>query len=141
VDKIQPEGEIRPQDEILSEEESLIQFIESKDAQEPMVLDKYQVKSLLADSGVEEEQLQEFDKHFDEAAGEKAEIYAANIVNPRSFEVKTADVIIKVSPDRADLVETREIDGRPCLVIAIDGGVEVNGIMVKPGNHPETEEE
>lgn len=34
VDKIQPEGEIRPQDEILSEEESLIQFIESKDAQD-----------------------------------------------------------------------------------------------------------
>lgn len=33
VEKIQPEGEIRPQDEILSEEESLIQFIESKDAE------------------------------------------------------------------------------------------------------------
>ena len=30
---IQPEGEIRPQEEILSEEESLIQFMESKDAQ------------------------------------------------------------------------------------------------------------
>lgn len=37
----------------------------------------------------------------------------------------------KVNPDRTDLVETREIDGRQCLVIAIDGGVEVNGIMVK----------
>lgn len=34
TDKIQPEGEIRPQEEILSEEESLIQFIEAKDAQE-----------------------------------------------------------------------------------------------------------
>ena len=28
-------------------------------------------------------------------------------------------------------METREIDGRQCLVIAVDGGVEVNGIMVK----------
>lgn len=34
MDKIQPEGEIRPQEEILSEEESLIQFIESKDAKD-----------------------------------------------------------------------------------------------------------
>lgn len=47
------------------------------------------------------------------------------------FEVKTPDVIIKINPERTDLVETREIDGRQCLVIAVDGGVEVNGIMVK----------
>lgn len=112
--------------------ENLSEMLEEhKDAPEPLVLDKYQVKSLLENSGVQEEQLQDFDKHFDETAGEKAAIFASNIVNPRAFEVKTADVIIKVNPDRTDLVETREIDGRQCLVIAIDGGVEVNGIMVK----------
>lgn len=121
--------------------ENLAEMLEeAKDAPEPLVLDKYQVKSLLADSGVEEEQLQEFDRHFDQAAGERAEIYAANLVNTRSLEVKTADVVIKVSPDRADLVETREIDGRPCLVIAIDGGVEVNGIMVKAGGASQEED-
>lgn len=112
--------------------ENLSEMLEEhKDAPEPLVLDKYQVKTLLENSGVQEEQLQDFDKHFDETAGEKASIFASNIVNPRAFEVKTADVIIKVNPDRTDLVETREIDGRQCLVIAIDGGVEVNGIMVK----------
>lgn len=112
--------------------ENLSEMLEEhKDAPEPLVLDKYQVKSLLENSGVQEEQLQDFDKHFDETAGERAAIFASNIVNTRAFEVKTADVIIKVNPDRTDLVETREIDGRQCLVIAIDGGVEVNGIMVK----------
>lgn len=104
---------------------------EHKDAPEPLMLDKHQVKSLLENSGVEEEQLQSFDKNFDEAAGEKASIFAGNIVNPRAFEVKTPDVIIKINPERTDLVETREIDGRQCLVIAVDGGVEVNGILVK----------
>lgn len=103
---------------------------EHKDAPEPLVLDKYQVKSLLENSGVEEEQLQQFDKCFDEAAGEKAAIFASNIANTRAFEVKTPDVIIKVNPERSDLIETREIDGRRYLVIEIDGGVEVNGIMV-----------
>jgi len=112
--------------------ENLSEMVEEhKDAPEPLVLDKYQVKSLLAQSGVEDEKLQDFDRHFDEAAGEKAEIYASNIVNSRAFEVKTADVVVKVNPDRTDLIETREIDGRQCLVIAIDGGVEVNGILVK----------
>ena len=39
-------------------------------------------------------------------------------------------MIIKINPERTDLVETREIDGRQCLVIVVDGGVEVNGIKV-----------
>lgn len=104
---------------------------EHKDEPEPLVLDKHQVKTLLENSGVEEENLQDFDRTFDETAGEKAEIFAGNIANTRVFEVKTPDVIVKVNPDRTDLVQTREIDGRQCLVIEIDGGVMVNGIMVK----------
>lgn len=103
---------------------------ENKDEPEPLVLDKYQVRSLLEKSGVEEEHLSDFDKTFDETAGEKAAIFATNLVNPRAFEVKTPDVIIKINPERMDLVETRDIDGRSCLVIAIDGGVEVNGVVV-----------
>ena len=71
----------------------------------------------------------------------KASIYASNIANTRTFEVKTPDVIIKVNPDRTDLIETRKIDGRQCLVIAIDGGVEVNGITVTPGTAAHEEEE
>ena len=42
----------------------------------------------------------------------------------------TPDVVVKVNPERADLVETREIDGRRCLVIAIDDHLEVNGIEI-----------
>ncbi len=104
---------------------------ENKDSPEPLVLDKYQVKSLLENIGAQEGHLAQFDQCFDETAGEKAEIFASNIINTKVFEVKTPDVIIKVNPDRADLVETREIDGRQCLVIKIDGSMEVNGIEVK----------
>lgn len=113
--------------------ENLSEMLEEhKDAPEPLMLDKYQVKSLLENSGIEEGQLENFDKNFDETVGERASIFAGNIVNPRAFEVKTPDVIIKVNPERTDLLETREIDGRQCLVIAVDGGVEVNGIVVNP---------
>ena len=51
---------------------------------------------------------------------------------PRSFEVKTPDVVIKVNPERTDLVNTKLIDGRQCLVIELYGTVEVNGIAVNP---------
>ena len=115
--------------------ENLSEMLEEhKDQPEPLMLDKYQVKSLLEQSGVEEEQLSHFDEAFDETAGPGASIFAGNVVNTRALEVKTPDVIIKVNPERADLVETREIDGRQCLVIAIDGGVEVNGIVVNENN-------
>ncbi len=54
-----------------------------------------------------------------------------NVYNPRSFEVKTPDVVIKVNPERTDLINTKMIDGRQCLVIELDGNVEVNGIAVR----------
>ena len=112
--------------------ENLSEMLEEhKDEPEPLVLDKYQVRTLLENSGIEEDRMEAFDKSFDETAGEKAAIYAGNLINPKAFEVKTPDVIIKLNPERTDLLETREIDGRQCLVIAVDGGVEVNGIMVK----------
>ena len=40
-------------------------------------------------------------------------------------------MVIKVNPDRADLIETRIIDGRQCLVIPVDDHIEVNGINVR----------
>ncbi len=104
---------------------------ENKEAPEPVVLDKTQVKTILADSGVANEKLSEFDRHYDETAGESTSLLMNNIMETRSFEVKTPDVVIRVKPDRTNLVETRQIDGRECLVIALDGGVVVNGITVR----------
>ena len=98
-----------------------------------MVLSQAEVRNLLSLSGVEKEKLENFDQHFVAAAGSDASFMAANIMNTRKFEVKTPDVTIQVSPDRADLVERRVIDGRPCLVIPITDQVQVNGITVKNG--------
>ena len=58
-------------------------------------------------------------------------LLASNIAETTRFEMKTPDVKVIVNPERADLVETRVIDGRPCLVIRIDEHIEVNGINVK----------
>lgn len=117
---------------------------EHKEEPEPLVLAKNEVKTILADSGVSNEKLEEFDRHYDETAGETTSLLASNVMNTRTFEVKTPDVVIKVSPDRTDLIETRNINGRECLVIALDGGVIVNGITVRSssvsGENDECEE-
>ncbi len=103
-----------------------------KEIPEPLTLDKSEVKSIFAESGVVEEKLVEFDKNYDMMTGENATLMAANVVNTRVFEVKTPDVIVKVNPERVDLVKTKLVDGRKCLVIEITDQVEVNGIVVKP---------
>lgn len=102
-----------------------------KEEPEPLMLDKNEVKTLFASSGVSNEKLEEFDRHYDETAGETTSLFVNNVVNTRSFEVKTPDVVIKVKPERTDLIETRTINGRECLVIELGGSVEVNGITVR----------
>ena len=77
------------------------------------------------------EKLEKFDTHYEETAGENTSFVAANVVNTRKFEIKTPDIVIQVNPERTDLVETREIDGRKCLVIELNDEVEVNGISIK----------
>ena len=109
---------------------------EHKEEPEPLVLDKNEVKTILADS-VSNEKLEIFDRCYDETAGETTSLLASNVMNTRTFEVKTPDVVIKVNPERTDLIETKNIDGRECLVISLGGNIEVNGINV----HTSLEEE
>lgn len=113
---------------------------EHKEDPAPLTLDKNDVKTIFAGSGVSNEKLEEFDRHFDETAGERTSLVVGNVVNSRTFEVKTPDVVIKVKPERTDLIETRNINGRECLVIALDGSVEVNGITVRSHMAGEDEE-
>lgn len=104
---------------------------EHKEEPEPLALDKTEMKKIFEQSGVEAEKMENFDRNFEENAGEKTSLLAANIAETRKFNIETPDVVIKVNPERADLVETRIIDGRQCLVIPVDDHIEVNGINVR----------
>lgn len=109
---------------------------EHKEEPEPLVLDKTDVKKIFENSGVRAENMETFEQTFEAAAGEKTTLIASNITETRKFNIETPDIVIKVNPDRADLIETREIDGRQCLVIAVDDHIEVNGINVRTMKRP-----
>ena len=104
---------------------------EHKEEPEPLTLDRTDVKKIFEQSGVSNEKMEMFDKNFEETAGEKGQLLASNIAETKKFNIETPDVVIKVNPERADLVETRIIDGRQCLVIPVDDHIEVNGISVR----------
>ncbi|MEF9940797.1 MAG: DUF4317 domain-containing protein [Lachnospiraceae bacterium] len=104
---------------------------ERKDDPEPLELTQTDVKHLFEQSGVPHEKLETFETDYATNIGEKTSLLASNIANTRKFNIETPDIIIKVNPERTDLVETRMIDDRQCLVIAVDDHIEVNGLNVK----------
>lgn len=114
--------------------DNLEQIIEEKkqESPAPVMLDKTEMKDLLEKSGVKEEKLENFEEHFEMAAGEHGKLVASNVSSGKKFEVKTPDVVIKINSDKTDIVSTQIIDGRQCLVIQIDERLEVNGISVNP---------
>ena len=105
---------------------------EHKEDPDPVVLDKNTVEAIFAKSGLDDDSMEAFDQCYDDTVGPETELLLDNIYSSRSFEVKTPDVTVKVNSDRTDLVETKLIDGRRCLVIDLQGSAEVNGVTVKP---------
>lgn len=104
---------------------------EHKEEPEPLALDKTDMRKIFENSGVSNEQMETFDQVFEENAGEKTSLLATNIAETKKFQIETPDIVIKVNPDRSDLIETRMIDGRQCLVILVDDHIEINGINVR----------
>ena len=125
-------GEEGDYDTIRNIHETLNELIEKhKEEPEPLQLDKTDVRKVFEQSGVSAERMEQFDRNYEETAGEKTSLLAANIAETKKFQIETPDVVIKVNPERSDLIETRIIDGRQCLVIAVDDHIEVNGVNVR----------
>ena len=121
--------------------EQLTELVEeTKDSPDPLALTRPDVKRLFERSGVPEEKMEHFDAAFEMNAGENATLLASNISSGRNFNIETPDVVIKVNPERMDLIETKIIDGKQCLVITVNDHVEVNGINVRTMSLSEEDE-
>ena len=97
---------------------------------DPLLISKEQVRDVLVGCGVPEKNVAKFSVDFDEEFGLEAQLHPKNIINSSKFEITTPDVVIKVAPDKTDLVETRVIDGVPYILICADENVEVNGVSI-----------
>lgn len=112
--------------------ENIHELVElNQDNPDPVVLTKDEMKQIFYDSGASDEKMESFDLEYDSCAGDDAKLLATNISSPRKFSIETPDVVIKVNPARLDLIETKMVDGRQCLVIAVDSHMQVNGVDVK----------
>ena len=100
-------------------------------APEPLLLSGEQVKTMLASCGVKEEKLAAFEEKYAEEFGKDAQVLPQNLVDVKQFEVRTPDIVIKVNPERTDLIKTEIIDGKKYILIRAEDNVEVNGVAIR----------
>ena len=117
-----------------------VEEVKSDRHAEPPVVTKREVSAMLRDCGVSEGKRAAFEERYDEEFG-PADLHAANIVDVKKFELRTPDVVVKVNPERSDLIQTRTIDGSRYILIRADEGVEVNGVNISIADLGEDVEE
>ena len=97
---------------------------------DPLFVSKETVSAVLRQCGIEEARVERFESRFDEAFGAKTEMPPANMIEMKQLQVKTPEVSIRIASDAEDVLETRILDGKKCIVIRADGIVEVNGMEI-----------
>ena len=85
---------------------------------EPLTITREDVAAVLESKGVSEAHRAAFHVEFDNAFGTDAEVSPRNLVEAKQFEVRTPDVVVKVNPERRDLIQTKVIGGKPYILIS-----------------------
>lgn len=138
-------GEDTSFETVLSIHENLNETVETKKSEaqgETVFLEKQEVKNVFEKSGVPAEKLSRFDERFDEqfsvkegpAVKVEEKLCAENVAPLRSFEVKNANMVLRLKSRKTDIIGTRIIDGKKCLIIEMTDDLTVNGVPVERGN-------
>ena len=103
--------------------------IENENIPDPVSLGCNEIRRVFEESGIPEEKMEDFKTKHETVFGSEP-VLLTNIAGEKSIVLETPDVTVKVNPERMDLIRTRMIDGRECIVIAADSRISINGLEV-----------
>jgi hypothetical protein len=88
------------------------------------------IEEILTDKGISDEKIKEFGasvgKRFDGAGT----FNIGNLIQKRSFEVKTPETKIVTAPENALRIKTKKIDGVTYILVPAGESVTVNGVEI-----------
>ena len=134
---------------VLSIQENLKETVDNRKSEssgETVFLDKDAMRSVFEKSGVSDDKLASFDRKFDEQFDMKKlseneteaptikveeKLFADSVAPIRNFEVRNKNMVLRVSSKHTDIIDTKVIDGKKCLVIELTEDMTVNGIPVE----------
>ena len=108
--------------------ETIAQHKEEKQ-EEPLTFSQKEVGMLLRGCGLEEEEDNHFEECYTQSFGQETLLSPKNVVENK-IQVKTPAVTVQVDPQRAELIQTRVIDGVKYILIRADEEVTVNGVHI-----------
>ncbi len=108
-------------------------------AGETVFFDKETMRDVFEKSGVPGEKLETFDKKFEEQFDTEktrerqveTKLFADNVVPVRSIEVRNKNMVLRINSKHMDILDTKVVDGKKCLVIELTDDMTVNGIPVE----------
>lgn len=103
-----------------------------KEAGEPALIEKHDIRRILYDNGADEETIERFDEVYEELIGEDTQpLLADNIAESKKLTIQSDHLKLDVKPESAELIETRVIEGREYFLIPVTDNVTVNGIRLR----------
>lgn len=103
---------------------------EIRSGDEPAELSKNMLRKTLDSCGVPEDKLNAFCINYDDNIGPGKGLVPENLTSKNRYEVRTPDVVIKVNPEKQELVDVKIINGIKYIIIRAEDGVEVNGMDI-----------
>lgn len=104
---------------------------ESEEDPSEITYSKSDVKRLLEFSGADEQSMSHFDEVYTKVLGDQS-LKAVNMIDTNRMAIKVPDIAINVKNGGDTKVKMETINGRKCIVIAMDDTVEINGIELRP---------
>lgn len=115
--------------------ESLIESLQEvreqkKDSPEMITVSCDEMEQIFEYCGVPGEKLSDFKENW-EMYFSNEPVALDNIHNSKTAKIVTPDATICIQPDKISLIELKEINGVPSLVIPVNGELKINGIEVE----------
>ena len=114
--------------------EKMHEHEQGEDGEEPLIFQQRELRDILENSGMDEERIRDFDQVYEEKTeGNEEGLAAENLVSPKRTQVRMSGVEVSVVEERSYLLKPQLVDGRRCIVIPLEGDIEVDGMPVSSG--------
>lgn len=90
-----------------------------------------ELEGILSNAGIGNTETGQIIEDLKSILGNSSVLYTENIMPLKKMEIKTSNSVVKVNPEQIHQVRTDSINGRNCLIIELDGNIEINGIVSK----------
>ena len=101
----------------------------------PLTAGRDEIESMLAGCGVSRGAIDAFGRAFDEEFGAGAEVALQNVIDPKHYTVTAPELVLRISPEKAQDIAVRIIDGVEYIMVPVSDGIAVNDITIVPASN------